>query len=277
MNTHGNVVFNAAGLRDWVGLSRETWCSASRRCSTSPASSRHIAVALLVGPPMVLVYRFDPTVDHRRRSETTPGHVHRGGDHRVHRADERSGRGAGVDLSSLDQGVHRWRADPADHGGRVPAHGRAVHPQRLRADRDHLAVARRCRSDRRAPVDQARGALSVGVPIYDTIVQIVDDEGNDLPVGEIGELVTTGPQVVAGYWNKPEEPAKALPGGSLHTGDVGYMDAEGWFYIVDRKKDQINAGGYKVWPREVEDVLYEHEPSARPPSSACPMSTAARR
>ena len=64
---------------------------------------------------------------------------------------------------------------------------------------------------------------------------------------------------MAGYWNKPEETAKALPDGSLHTGDVGYMDAEGWFYIVDRKKDQINAGGYKVWPREVEDVLYEHE------------------
>ena len=108
-------------------------------------------------------------------------------------------------------------------------------------------------------MDTASGALSVGVPVYDTVVQIVDDNGNDLPVGEIGELVTTGPQVVAGYWNKPEETAKALPGGSLHTGDVGYMDEQGWFYIVDRKKDQINAGGYKVWPREVEDVLYEHE------------------
>jgi long-chain acyl-CoA synthetase len=67
-----------------------------------------------------------------------------------------------------------------------------------------------------------------------------------------------GPQVVAGYWNMPEETAKALPGGVLHTGDVGYMDEQGWFHIVDRKKDQINAGGYKIWPREVEDVLYEH-------------------
>jgi long-chain acyl-CoA synthetase len=110
-----------------------------------------------------------------------------------------------------------------------------------------------------APVDTASGALSVGVPIYNTIVRIVGDDGRDLPVGEVGELVTDGPQVVAGYWNKPEETAKALPGGVLHTGDVGYMDEQGWFYIVDRKKDQINAGGYKVWPREVEDVLYEHE------------------
>ena len=99
----------------------------------------------------------------------------------------------------------------------------------------------------------------MGVPVYNTVVRIVDDEGKDLPPGEIGELVTDGPQVVAGYWNQPEETAGALPGGVLHTGDVGFMDEDGWFYIVDRKKDQINVGGYKVWPREVEDVLYEHE------------------
>jgi len=111
----------------------------------------------------------------------------------------------------------------------------------------------------KAPVDQASGALSVGVPVYNTVVRIVGDDGVDLPPGEIGELVTTGPQVVAGYWNKPEETAAALPEGLLHTGDVGYMDDQGWFYIIDRKKDQINVGGYKVWPREVEDVLYEHE------------------
>ena len=64
---------------------------------------------------------------------------------------------------------------------------------------------------------------------------------------------------MAGYWDKPEETAHALPGGALHTGDVGFMDDDGWFYVVDRKKDMINAAGYKVWPREVEDVLYEHQ------------------
>ena len=95
--------------------------------------------------------------------------------------------------------------------------------------------------------------------IYNTMVRIVGDEGQELPPGEVGEIVTAGPQVVPGYWGKPEETAQAIPGGALHTGDVGYMDERGWFYIVDRKKDQINAGGYKVWPREVEDVLYEHE------------------
>ncbi len=78
-------------------------------------------------------------------------------------------------------------------------------------------------------------------------------------VDAMDRIVTSGPQVVAGYWGRPDETANAIPAGALHTGDVGYMDADGWFFLVDRKKDQINAGGYKVWPREVEDVLYEHE------------------
>ena len=70
--------------------------------------------------------------------------------------------------------------------------------------------------------------------------------------------MTSGPQVVSGYWNKPEETEHAIPGGALHTGDVGLMDEHGWFYLVDRKKDQINVSGYKVWPRDVEDALYGH-------------------
>ena len=111
---------------------------------------------------------------------------------------------------------------------------------------------------RRAPVDETSGALSVGVPIFNTVVRVVDDDGNDVPFGEIGEFVTSGPQVVSGYWQKPAETEHALPGGALFTGDVGFMNADGWFFVVDRKKDQINASGYKVWPREVEDVLYEH-------------------
>jgi long-chain acyl-CoA synthetase len=112
--------------------------------------------------------------------------------------------------------------------------------------------------DRRAPVDSRSGALSVGVPIPSTAARVLDDEGRDLPPGEIGEIAIGGPQVVAGYWRNPEETAHAFRDGTLLTGDVGFMDADGWFYIVDRKKDLINASGYKVWPREVEDVLYEH-------------------
>jgi long-chain acyl-CoA synthetase len=111
---------------------------------------------------------------------------------------------------------------------------------------------------RRAPVDQASGALSVGVPIFGTVVRIVGDDGNDVPPGEVGEFVTSGPMVVPGYWNRPQATEQTMPGGELHTGDVGFMDADGWYYLVDRKKDMIVASGYKVWPREVEDTLLRH-------------------
>jgi long-chain acyl-CoA synthetase len=111
----------------------------------------------------------------------------------------------------------------------------------------------------RAPVDADSGALSVGVPIPDTDSKLVSlDDGSDLDAGEVGEIVTRGPAVSPGYWNRPEESAAAIEGGWLHTGDVGKRDAAGWFYLVDRIKDMINVSGYKVWPREVEDVLFGH-------------------
>jgi long-chain acyl-CoA synthetase len=110
----------------------------------------------------------------------------------------------------------------------------------------------------RPPVDPGSGALSIGIPVTDTDVRIVDPNGASVPVGETGEIAIRGPQVVPGYWQRPEATEHALGGGELRTGDVGLMDAEGWFYIVDRLKDQINASGFKVWPREVEDVLYGH-------------------
>lgn len=111
---------------------------------------------------------------------------------------------------------------------------------------------------REAPVDPASGTLSVGVPGADTLVRILDESGAEVPFGETGEIAVRGPQVVPGYWGLPEDTAKAFPDGELRTGDVGFMDPEGWLYLVDRKKDMINASGFKVWPREVEDVLYTH-------------------
>ena len=103
------------------------------------------------------------------------------------------------------------------------------------------------------------GENLIGVPMPDTEVKVVDVEtAEDLPPGEVGELVGKGPQIMKGYWNKPEETANALRDGWLFTGDLGYMDENGLFYFVDRKKDMINVAGYKVWPNEVEEVLYEH-------------------
>ena len=109
-----------------------------------------------------------------------------------------------------------------------------------------------------ARIHAASGTLSVGVPTPGAIVRVVDGDGNELPPETAGELEFTAPQVVSGYWNKPEASASALPGGRLRTGDVAVLDPDGWVYLVDRLKDQINTSGYKVWPREVEDAFYEH-------------------
>jgi long-chain acyl-CoA synthetase len=109
-----------------------------------------------------------------------------------------------------------------------------------------------------APVDPVSGTLAVGLPGPDTVVRIVDDQGEEVPFGEQGEIVVRGPQVVPGYWRRPDATAETFPGGELRTGDIGFMDEQGWLYVVDRKKDMINASGFKVWPREVEDVLYTH-------------------
>ena len=100
--------------------------------------------------------------------------------------------------------------------------------------------------------------MSVGVPVFNTDVRVVTDAGHEARPGEIGELVIAGPQIIPGYWQKPEETAESLRNGELRTGDVGFMDEQGWFYLVDRAKDMIVASGFKVWPREVEEVLYLH-------------------
>jgi long-chain acyl-CoA synthetase len=108
------------------------------------------------------------------------------------------------------------------------------------------------------PIDRAK-AGSIGVPLPDTDARIVDlDTGADVEAGARGELVIRGPQVMKGYWERPEATARAIRDGWFHTGDVATMDAEGYFAIVDRKKDMINTAGFKVWPREVEEALYEH-------------------
>ncbi|WP_027091188.1 AMP-binding protein [Cohnella thermotolerans] len=100
---------------------------------------------------------------------------------------------------------------------------------------------------------------SIGIPFPDTECKIVDAEtGEELPPGSVGELAVRGPQVMKGYWNRPEETGKALKDGWLYTGDMGKMDEEGYFYILDRRKDLIIAGGYNIYPREVEEVLFEH-------------------
>ncbi|MCC9711201.1 long-chain fatty acid--CoA ligase [Streptomyces sp. MNU76] len=106
--------------------------------------------------------------------------------------------------------------------------------------------------------DRPRKAGSIGTPIQDVEVRLLDDKGQDVEPGEVGELAVRGPNVMKGYWNRPEETAAAIPDGWLRSGDLARQDEDGYLYIVDRKKDMIIRGGYNVYPREIEEALHEH-------------------
>jgi len=108
------------------------------------------------------------------------------------------------------------------------------------------------------PMDLSGFNGSIGMPVSSTIVCVKDDEGKELPQGEVGELCVKGPQVMKGYWQRPEETVKVMVDGWLHTGDMAKMDERGYFYIVDRKKDMILVSGFNVYPNEIEDVVALH-------------------
>ncbi|NUP03036.1 MAG: long-chain fatty acid--CoA ligase [Nonomuraea sp.] len=256
MNTHGNVVFNSQVYREWCGLSADDVVLGVAPLFHITGLIAHVGVSLLLGAPLVLMYRFEPSVALDTVREERPTFT----------------------VGSITVFIALMNAPDADPGAlsslrKIWSGGAPIPPSTVTAFHQQFgqyihnvygltettSPSHGVPYGVDAPVDKASGALSVGVPVFGTVVRIVGEDGTELPPGEVGEIVTSGPQVVPGYWNKPEETAKALPGGALYTGDVGYMNDEGWFFIVDRKKDQINAGGYKIWPREVEDVLYEHD------------------
>ncbi|MDI7743045.1 fatty acid--CoA ligase family protein [Lysinibacillus fusiformis] len=108
------------------------------------------------------------------------------------------------------------------------------------------------------PLDRERKAGSIGMSISNVENKVVDEFGNEVPVGEVGELIVRGPNVMKGYYKMPEDTANAIRGEWLYTGDLAKKDEDGYFYIVDRKKDMIIVGGFNVYPREVEEVLFTH-------------------
>ncbi|NEK84679.1 long-chain fatty acid--CoA ligase [Blastococcus saxobsidens] len=256
MNTHRNVVFTAQVYRDWVHAGRD----GGAIFGIAPLFHitgliGHIAVSMLVPAPLVLAYRFEPQVVLDAFAEHRPTFtigaitaftalLNAPGFARDHFASFESIYSGGAAIS------------PTAEQNFKAATGKQVHNAYGLTETTSPMTVTPFGSP--SPVDPTSGALSVGVPAPNTVVRIQDDDGNDLPLGEVGEIVAAGPQVVAGYWGKPDETAANLPGGALKSGDVGFMNAEGWVFIVDRKKDMINASGYKVWPREVEDVLAEH-------------------
>ena len=107
------------------------------------------------------------------------------------------------------------------------------------------------------PIHGVRKAGSIGLPIPNVEMSVQDEAGNLLGVNEIGEICVRGGNVMLGYWNKQEETAKAIRNGWLLTGDVGYRDADGYYYITDRKKDMLLVNGINVYPREIEEIIYQ--------------------
>jgi long-chain acyl-CoA synthetase len=99
---------------------------------------------------------------------------------------------------------------------------------------------------------------SIGTPIRGVRMRVVDDSAQEVPPGQVGEIVISGPNVMKGYWQRPEATAEAIRDGWFHSGDLARVDEDGYFFIVDRKKDMIIRGGYNIYPREIEEVLYEH-------------------
>src|ERR1700759_3598236 len=108
------------------------------------------------------------------------------------------------------------------------------------------------------PADRERKPGSIGTPIAGVEMKVVDDDGHEVPQGEVGEIVIRGYNVMKGYWHRPDATAETIRDGWLYTGDMARVDEDGYFFIVDRKKDLIIRGGYNVYPREIEEVLYEH-------------------
>ena len=255
MNTHGNVVFTAQAYRDWIKLGRDDVILGIAPLFHITGLIGHMALAMLGPIPLVLAYRFEPgtvlEMVQRWRATFTIGAI------TAFTALMNTPNVEQWDVSSLKKVYTGGQPVPAStvdsFEQKFGLYIRQAYGLTETTSPTHFVPL-----GQRSPADPESGCLSVGVPIFNTGARVIDDDGNVLPPGRVGEIALSGPQVVPGYWQNPTETANAFRDGWFRTGDVGLMDSDGWFYVVDRKKDQINASGYKVWPREVEDALYEH-------------------
>lgn len=259
MNLHRNVVYNSTVYREWMHLTPQDVILGVAPLFHITGLIACITTAMLLPCPLVLYYRFDPA--------TTAELIEKHGvtfvvaSITVFIALMNSEDARKRDFSTLTK-VYSGGApvSPAQVEAYKQLFGAYIH--NIYGMTETTSPTHAVPFGGNAPVDPNTGALAVGLPVCGAVVHVVDEQGNPLPVGEIGEIVSAGPMVAPGYWDKPTESAEAFGKLGIHTGDVGFMDPDGWFYIVDRKKDLIIASGYKVWPREVEDVLYTH-PSVR--------------
>ena len=257
MNTHGNVSFDAEAYCRWLPLNADDVILAGAPFFHVTGLVAQLAAAYLCGCSIALFGRFDAErcLETIERTRATFSAMSITAYIALLEAPSMRVR----DLSSLTKvcsggspvplaTVERWR----EVTGRPICN---IYGLTETTGVSHLAAA----TAEIGPVDEASGTVSIGVPVPNTVVRIVDPGTMlDVPVGEDGELWIRGPQVMAGYWDRPDATREAIIDGYFRSGDVGRMDQRGFFYIVDRIKDMINASGFKVWPREVEDYLYQH-------------------
>jgi long-chain acyl-CoA synthetase len=257
MNTHGNLAFNARVYKAMQRIDETDVVLGVAPLFHVTGEVAHLAIAALSGIPVVLYYRFDAgetlrLIEHWKVTMSVASitvYIALMNHPDIKTRDLSSfvkaySGGAPVSESIVDQfqkltGLYLYN----------------VYGMTETNSPSHIVPW-----GKRAPVDKDSGALSVGVPVPNCVMKIMDLENGSkaLAPGEVGEIVDSGPIIVPGYWQKPEETRHAIRNGWLYTGDVGKMDEDGWFYVVDRKKDMIVASGYKVWPRDVEDVIYQH-------------------
>jgi long-chain acyl-CoA synthetase len=257
VETHSNVAFNAEVYRTWMRMGDEDSVLGVAPLFHITGLIGHVALAGLTGVPLVLFHRFDPgealRLIEKWRPTMTVGSI------TVFISLMNSSDAEGRDLSSLAK-CYSGGAPIAPSITEQFEEKFGVYIHNIYGLTESNSPTHATPLGERAPVDEGSGALSVGVPIPNCEARLVSLENptEEVPAGEPGEFAARGPMIFREYWNKPEETEQAFSEGYFLTGDVAVMDEEGWFYIVDRKKDMINAGGYKVWPREVEDVLYTH-------------------
>ncbi len=257
MNTHGNVAFSARVYQYMMQLDTTDVVLGVAPLFHVTGEVAHSAVAALVGIPLVLYYRFDPgetlRLIERWKVTMTVAAI------TVYIAllnhPDIKKRNLSSFIKAYSGGAPVSEATVKQFEDLTGLYLHNVYGMTETTSPSHIVPW-----GKKAPVDKESGALSVGVPVPNSVIRIVDDEKGttDLAPGDVGEIADRGPMVVPGYWQKPEETNEAIRDGWLFTGDVGKMDEDGWFYVVDRKKDMIIASGFKVWPRDVEDVIYQH-------------------
>ncbi|WLP92324.1 AMP-binding protein [Gordonia sp. NB41Y] len=253
--THANLVFSAHVYREWTGVSGTDAVLGASPLFHVTGLVGGVMLSMLVGVPLVLTHRFHPQVIVDAIRRRRPGFMIAVITAFIALADESDA--TPEDLASLRFRLSGGAPIDPDTEERLSERlGGYIH--NVYGLTESTSPTLLVPFGQTAPIDPETGVLSVGRPAFDTEIRIVDDEGIELPVGGIGELIISGPQIVRGYWRNPVATAEAFTGTGLRTGDIGFRDADGWFYVIDRKSALINASGFKVWPHEVERVLCTH-------------------